>query len=142
MDFPILHNSDGLTGDVYGFARVPESIEKVKYGRFRNVYLYVTDKCQLRCGHCYMGERLEIGRTMPLADVLHNLSLWRKMGGSKLSILGGEPTLHPDFELIVEAANRTGYEKVILNTNGLATARVRLSKIQPKAFSYVQVSLD
>ena len=128
--------------DLYGYARVPERTEQIEYGRFRNVYIYITEKCQLRCGHCYMGERLERGKFMPTLEVKHHLQLWRKMGGSKLSILGGEPTLHPDFIEICRYAKSVGYEKVILNTNGLRKALQPLSQMEPEEFSYIQVSLD
>jgi radical SAM protein with 4Fe4S-binding SPASM domain len=128
--------------DLYGFGRTPESIQPLRYGRFRNVYLYITDKCQLRCRHCYMGERLDVAAVMPKPEVLRNLDLWRRMGGSKLSILGGEPTLHPEFLEIVNAAKGFGYEKVILNTNGLPYARKVLRSVAPEDFSYIQVSLD
>ena len=60
--------------DAYGNARLPaaahagspEHVDKIPYGRFRNVYLYITEACQLRCEHCYMGERLERALKMPL----------------------------------------------------------------------------
>jgi radical SAM protein with 4Fe4S-binding SPASM domain len=143
MKLPVLQPAgDAEVQDFYGFARVPESIDRIQYGRFRNVYLYITDECQLRCGHCYMGDRLDAARVMPMDQVLNNLTMWRKMGGSKLSILGGEPTLHPNFIEIVQYANNIGYEKVILNTNGLALARRILRSVKPTDFSYVQVSLD
>jgi radical SAM protein with 4Fe4S-binding SPASM domain len=128
--------------DQYGFARSPEISEKVQYGRFRNVYLYITEKCQLSCGHCYMGERLEHAVTMPFPEVVTTLTTWRKMGGSKLTILGGEATLHPQFCEIIKVANRLGYEKVILTTNGLKPACKRLESLEAKDFAYVQVSLD
>jgi radical SAM protein with 4Fe4S-binding SPASM domain len=134
--------SQAETQDLYGFGRAPESLQPLHYGRFRNVYLYITDKCQLRCGHCYMGERLDMAAVMPKPDVLRNLDLWRRMGGSKLSILGGEPTLHPDFLEIVKAAKSIGYEKVILNTNGLPHAKRTLRSLTAEDFSYIQVSLD
>ncbi len=139
---PILEKKGVQKEDLYGYARVPESIDRIEYGRFRNVYLYITEKCQLRCGHCYMGERLERAKFMPTPEVKHVLQFWRKMGGSKLSILGGEPTLHPDFIEICRYAKQMGYEKVILNTNGLRKALQPLSKMQPEEFSYIQVSLD
>lgn len=142
MKVPILTPSNISSTDNYGFARAPETIEKIQYGRFRNVYLYITDECQLRCGHCYMGDRLEAATEMPLKEVFHNLTTWRKMGGSKLSILGGEPTLHPDFLEIVQYANHLGYEKVILNTNGLAPSRRILAAVRPDDFAYIQISLD
>ncbi len=132
----------GSESDAYGYSREPESTRHLPYGRFRNVYLYITDKCQLRCSHCYMGERLDVARSMPYDLVCRNIKLWRRMGGSKLSILGGEPTLHPRFLDILEVARATGFEKLILNTNGLAHARRVLSKVKCQDLSYIQVSLD
>ena len=126
----------------YGWARAPEHIDRIKYGRFRNVYLYVTEKCQLRCAHCYMGDRLERAITMPFEEVCATLQLWRKMGGSKLTILGGEPTLHPKFIEIIHYANGLGYEQVILTTNGLRPAARKLKSLQSSDFAYVQVSVD
>jgi radical SAM protein with 4Fe4S-binding SPASM domain len=128
--------------DVYGWARFPETKDRIPYGRFRNLYLYITEQCQLRCGHCYMGDRLESSVQMPYEKVCQSLSFWRKMGSSKLTILGGEATLHKDFERILEYAYRVGYEKTILTTNGLLAARKKLLKIHPCVFAYVQVSLD
>jgi radical SAM protein with 4Fe4S-binding SPASM domain len=135
-------------GDQYGWARMPGDlarryhIDRVPYGRFRNVYLYITEKCQLRCDHCYMGERLERAIVMPYAQVCETLELWRKMGGSKLTILGGEPTLHPQFVDIIEFSNAVGYEHVILTTNGLNSAATKLAELDARKFAYVQVSLD
>ena len=47
------------TDDGYGHARMPggveapnsQHIDRVPYGRFRNVYLYITEACQLHCVH-------------------------------------------------------------------------------------------
>jgi len=128
--------------DIYGYSREPESALQLPYGRFRNIYLYITDECQLRCAHCYMGVRLDAARVMPFELVCRNLQLWRRMGGSKLSILGGEPTLHPRFLDVLNAARAIGFEKLILNTNALASARRRLSRVGPRDLSYIQVSLD
>jgi radical SAM protein with 4Fe4S-binding SPASM domain len=132
----------GPNVEFYGFARAPERVERIAYGRFRNVYLYITEACQLRCGHCYMGERLERATFMPLPQVIDVLTSWRRMGGSKLSILGGEPTLHPNLSAIVAHANGLGYEQVILNTNGLRSAARKLRAFEPPDFAYIQVSLD
>ena len=111
--------------DGYGHARMPrnatapepEHIDRVAYGRFRNVYLYVTEACQLRCEHCYMGERLDRALKMPLPQIIETLATWRRLGGSKLTILGGEPTLHPDYCASIRVAKHLGYEHVITTTN-------------------------
>ena len=138
------------TGDGYGHARMPrgatkpapEHIDRVAYGRFRNVYLYITEACQLRCEHCYMGERLERALKMPLPQIVETLATWRRMGGSKLTILGGEPTLHPDYCASIRAAKQLGYEHVITTTNAQAPALRKFRQLEPDDFAYVQVSLD
>jgi radical SAM protein with 4Fe4S-binding SPASM domain len=136
--------------DVYGHARMPASaleaaptkIDRIAYGRFRNVYLYITEACQLRCGHCYMGSRLERATTMPYAEICRTLSVWRAMGGSKLTILGGEPTLHRRFVDVIRYAGELGYEHVITTSNGLEPAIRKFRQLSPSDFAYIQVSLD
>lgn len=147
---PSLVAGPGVVPDAYGHARLPSNataadprhIDKIPYGRFRNVYLYVTEGCQLRCEHCYMGERLERGLKMPFAAICDTLVTWRQMGGSKVTILGGEPTLHPDYVETIRFANSVGYEHVITTTNGLEPAARRFRKMNPSDFAYVQISLD
>jgi radical SAM protein with 4Fe4S-binding SPASM domain len=120
----------------------PERIDRVAYGRFRNVYLYITEACQLRCEHCYMGDRLERALKMPLLTIIETLTTWRRLGGSKLTILGGEPTLHPDFCASIRAANQLGYEHIITTTNAQLPALRKLRQLEAGDFAYVQVSLD
>jgi len=137
-------------GNGYGHARMPrgatapepDHIDRVDYGRFRNVYLYITEACQLRCEHCYMGERLDRALKMPLPQIIDTLATWRRLGGSKLTILGGEPTLHPDYCAAIRAASKLGYEHVITTTNAQAPALRKFHQLAPEDFAYVQVSLD
>ncbi|MGH3281604.1 MAG: radical SAM protein [Trebonia sp.] len=136
--------------DDYGHARMPRGttapeparIDRVEYGRFRNVYVYISEACQLRCQHCYMGERLNSARKMTLPQIEQTLTAWWRMGGSKVTILGGEPTLHPGYTDAVRLAGRTGYEHVITTTNAQAPALRKFRQLDPADFAYVQVSLD
>jgi radical SAM protein with 4Fe4S-binding SPASM domain len=138
------------TRDGYGHARMPRGstapglsrIDRVNYGRFRNVYLYITEACQLRCEHCYMGDRLDRALKMRPSQITGWLTTWRRMGGTKLTILGGEPTLHPDFTDAVRMAGRLGYEHVITTTNAQPPALRKFRRMSPEDFAYVQVSLD
>lgn len=138
------------SNDGYGHARMPRTadtpnpghIDRVAYGRFRNVYLYITEACQLRCEHCYMGERLDRALKMPLPQIIGTLTTWRRLGGSKLTILGGEPTLHPGYCEAIRAARQLGYEHVITTTNAQAPALRKFQRLEPADFAYVQVSLD
>lgn len=140
----------GLPGDAYGHARLPASaadpeparIDRVPYGRYRNLYLYITEACQLRCSGCYMGDRLERALKMSMEQIATQLELWRRMGSSKLTVLGGEPTLHPRFEDTVRLANEMGFEHVITTSNGLAPALRKFRRLKPVDFAYVQISVD
>ncbi len=138
------------SSDGYGQARMPrtatapepERIDRVAYGRFRSVHLYITEACQLRCEHCYMGERLDRALKMSLPQIISTLATWRRLGGSKLTILGGESTLHPDYCAAIRAASQLGYEHVITTTNAQRPALRKFGQLQPGDFAYVQVSLD
>lgn len=150
VEIPTLRRPDNVGTDPYGHARLPasahdaapERIDRIEYGRFRNLYVYITNRCQLRCAHCYMGDRLDSAEKMPYEQVLDTLRLWRRMGSSKLTILGGEPTLHPDYIRIIRAAAEIGFEHVITTSNGLEPARRKFTQMRPEDFSYVQISLD
>ncbi len=58
------------------------------------VQQYLFSTTAARCEHCYMGERLDRALKMPLPRIIETLATWRRLGGSKLTILGGEPSLH------------------------------------------------
>lgn len=109
---------------------------------FRNVYIYITEKCQLRCKHCYLGRRLDKEVIMSKDDIFRNLVLWKKIGGKKLCFLGGEPTLHPQFEEIIKYANGLKYEEITMDSNGQQIALEKLKNMNSADFTYIQVSLD
>src|SRR5262249_38651672 len=96
----------------------------------------------MRWEHRNMGQRPDPALKMPFDQVVSTLRMWRLMGGSKLTILGGEPTLHPDYVKIIRCANELGYEHVITTSNGLEPAIRRFRQMQPTDFAYVQISLD
>ena len=124
------------------FSYLKKIVDEPPKNWFKNIYIYITEKCQLRCKHCYLGERLKRGAVMPKEEVFGNLVFWKRIGGEKLCFLGGEPTLHPNFEEIVRYANDLKYEKVIMDTNGLQIALNKLSNLSCSDFSYIQISLD
>lgn len=89
-----------------------------------------------------MGERLTRAMKMPLPQITDWLTTWRRMGCGKVTILGGEPTLHPDFTEAVRIASRLGYEHVVTTTNAQRPALRKFRQMAPDDFAYVQVSLD
>lgn len=83
------------------------------------VFLYVTQKCNIRCVTCYALDQLERDEDLPLDDLLIILRSLREQGAWKLSFLGGEPTVHPALTDIATAAHAMGFRFVRINTNGM-----------------------
>src|SRR5258708_6560391 len=81
--------------------------------------LEITDACNLRCPTCYADAR---GHDfMPREEVVRRLDAFFRIQ-SRLDVLmmsGGEPTIHPDFEHILEVALEYPIGRVLINTNGL-----------------------
>ncbi len=113
---------------------------RTHYRNFHNIFLYITERCQLRCGHCYMGDRLERGSRLPLRRGTKIMRFCHSLGARYITFLGGEPTLHPDLPLFVDAAASLGYSNVMVDTNGLLLAP--LLKLPSDFLSYISVSLD
>ncbi|MDP6555066.1 MAG: radical SAM protein [Pirellulaceae bacterium] len=114
---------------------------------------HVTERCNLRCAHCY--QESYSGKELDFADLLmvlwqykELLAQWRdhaKQPGMRghITVTGGEPFVRRDFLDLLEvfAANRKRFSFAIL-TNGTfiddAMAR-RLRKLRP---AFVQVSIE
>ena len=76
----------------------------------------LTNHCNLSCKHCFdrrhsAGGYLNIGT---LETILHTA---KQHGFDYISLTGGEPTLHPEFQKILEMVFNAGYE-VGFVTNG------------------------
>jgi MoaA/NifB/PqqE/SkfB family radical SAM enzyme len=113
---------------------------RVHYRRFHNIYLYITERCQLRCGHCYMGDRLERALELPFEKATRIIEYGRRLGGTYITFLGGEPTLHRDLPRLVDFALDQGYQQIMINSNGLLARRIY--KIAPEKLHYISFSLD
>ena len=83
------------------------------------VFLYVTQRCNIRCITCYALDQLERGTDLDVDNLAGLLSALRAKGAWRLSLLGGEPTVHPRLAELLAAARAIGYSFVRINTNGM-----------------------
>jgi MoaA/NifB/PqqE/SkfB family radical SAM enzyme len=97
---------------------------------FRNVkqvFLYLTDHCNLSCTQCYYRPWLRSSGTEELGiEVIRALlTKCRTLGAEKLSLLGGEPLLYglsgvnPRIGAVIRLAHDLGFQYIRLVTNGL-----------------------
>jgi MoaA/NifB/PqqE/SkfB family radical SAM enzyme len=80
-------------------------------GRTRLLWLDLTRRCQLECGHCYndSGPKGTHG-SMEREDWLGVLAQAAESGIAGVQFIGGEPTLHPDFPELVGHALDLGLD--------------------------------
>jgi uncharacterized radical SAM superfamily Fe-S cluster-containing enzyme len=89
-----------------------------------NLIIEVTDSCNLRCPTCYAESGPERTNHRPLEQIERMLDLAVENEGepSVVQISGGEPTIHPEFFKIVEAARARPIKHLMVNTNGIRIA--------------------
>ncbi|GAB2818754.1 hypothetical protein GCM10027091_57740 [Streptomyces daliensis] len=103
----------------------------------RFLSLEITARCQLTCpSHCYAQAGPTRGHGSMTADDWHRIiDEAAELGVRKVQLIGGEPTLHPDFTGLVEHALRVGLRvRVYSNLYRLRDEHWRL-------FTHPQVSL-
>jgi len=83
--------------------------------------LEVTNKCNLRCKHCYNNSGLKNNNeTLQFATIKSIIDdikcLYSNLG--QLIITGGEPFLYKDIDKIILYSFNNGFNKIRINTNG------------------------
>jgi hypothetical protein len=81
----------------------------------------VTGDCNMACSYCFAREALEHlapGRAMPRETFATALACLARSGVDEVRLLGGEPTLHPQFDEFVDVAMATG-RRLVIFSNGL-----------------------
>lgn len=87
--------------------------------------LEITDRCNLSCPTCYAMSSPHYGRHRSLEEVEKMLDIIVANEGEPdvVQISGGEPTIHPDFFAILDAAKKRPIRHLMVNTNGIRIAK-------------------
>jgi len=87
----------------------------------------ITDHCNLRCPVCFASSGPERTPHRSLETVLAMLDAVVANEGQPdvVQISGGEPTLHPEFFAILDAARARPIRHLMVNTNGIRIAQDR-----------------
>lgn len=86
----------------------------------------ITESCNLRCPTCFAGSAPPLTGMATSAEVFAGVDQRIAREGGRLDVLmvsGGEPTVHPNFEEIIEGVVARPIVRVIVNTNGVDLAR-------------------
>lgn len=102
----------------------------------RYLMVEVTDRCNLSCIHCYLGDTE--GVDLPLSLIESMATEFETLGGLRFLVTGGEPLLHPEFAGINGLMRQRAFRSVLI-TNGTLLDDCAAGDL---SFDEVQVSLD
>lgn len=102
----------------------------------RYLLVHLTDRCTLRCRHCFIGA--QTGTDPPFADVLRLADEFAALQGLRFIVSGGEPMMHRHFWRLNERLPAYPFRSILL-TNGTLLDREAARSLR---FHEVQVSLD
>ncbi len=116
----------------------------LKPDRLREMWLHLTDRCNLACRHCLVssspvGERgLDCDAVLALVRQAHDL------GAETFYLTGGEPLLRRDIVDILRAITVECGSTAVLLTNGVLLEPELVERLAalPRGRIYLQVSLD
>lgn len=106
----------------------------------KQLHLYLTNGCNLRCPHCYMYSGAKKRNELTLEEVKRIILSYSKHGGKSITLSGGEVSTRSDLQEIVDFAS--GYDlKIRILTNGVLWSEEQISYISNR-IDAVQVSVD
>lgn len=115
--------------------------------KFNKTLLWdITNKCNLRCKHCYNAEKYFNKDGINFNDLKSEdckfvIDLIKEDGFDHIHLLGGEPLIRDDiFDIISYAKNKDIY--VSINTNGTLLSANKIDEIINSGISQITISLD
>ena len=108
-----------------------------------DLYLYLTDQCNLCCSHCWIspGFSTERQSSIPLPDLKRTISEAKSLGLQGVKLTGGEPLLYAEIQALLEFLASEGLD-IIIETNGVLLDKSMAAALREANVSQVSVSLD
>ena len=118
--------------------------EPASVGSLTSVDVYITTHCNRHCTYCFLpADFFASGRRMSLDSFSGVVNWSQRHGVGEITLLGGEPSLHPAFAEMASLASARGLSVRVV-TNGAPRFRRLLAEgaIGPHNLARVAVSLD
>lgn len=118
------------------------------FGRFHNyLRISLTEKCNLRCVYCMPEEGVLLtprAKLLALAERKRLITLFAKLGVTKLRFTGGEPTVSNQLKELISHSRNTANGKITnvgITSNGLIL-KEQLDGLVAAGLTSVNISLD
>ena len=96
-------------------------------------------RCNLSCTYC--NEYDKTSAPVDTATMLRRIDKLAELGTGIVTFSGGEPTLHPDLDVLIRRV-RTNGAIVTLITNGYLLTADRIDRLNRACLDYLQISID
>lgn len=126
-------------GEVRALAGVPPLAQ---------LYVYLTEGCNLACRHCWLAPRFDPTATrapvLPVEALERAIAEARPLGLRGVKLTGGEPLLHPRIGEVLDVVEREGLTLNVETNGTLLTPELarRLGDMKEPRPPHVSVSLD
>ncbi|MGC8603643.1 MAG: 12,18-didecarboxysiroheme deacetylase [Desulfomonilaceae bacterium] len=102
----------------------------------------VTQRCNLKCVHCYSrSENKKYSNELSTDEGVQLLDDLARFGSPVVLFSGGEPLIRPDILTLIRHATVSGM-RAVLSTNGTFIDEPMAAKLKDIGLSYVGISLD
>lgn len=119
----------------------PKDIFKAPY----QVAFDVTNKCNLRCLHCYneSGENIQSNNELTDEEIISLVDEFCSVGVLNFCFCGGEPLLRKDLIInCTQKLRKSGVPNVAMVTNGLLLTEEVAFELKEAGLTTIQISLD
>ncbi len=110
-------------------------------GRSRKALVQIDERCNLRCAHCFVSATKQ-GQTMSYDDIVSTVApRLAQAGVDRVTLTGGEPTIHPRFLDVVRGLRDAGMG-VGICTNATTLDEEQVETLAGIGGVHCNVSLD
>lgn len=111
--------------------------------RVRDLMFYVNTGCDLRCRHCYVGNKwLNSAFQFSTNEAIKLIDHFAKSGLDRLTFLGGEPTQHSSITSLIERTRGYMINEKRMTTNGVELKYLDLNRVKPSDFNHISISFE
>jgi radical SAM protein with 4Fe4S-binding SPASM domain len=104
------------------------------------MYIYLTDKCNLCCKHCYMFSGKKKDSELSINDWKRIIDNFKNTGGKSITFTGGEVLMYKDWAKVIRYTKEQGFSVTILS-NGTLWNQEAINEAT-KYIDEIQISLD
>jgi MoaA/NifB/PqqE/SkfB family radical SAM enzyme len=105
--------------------------------------ILLTTRCNLACSYCFAQEKLSSTRmNMPMASVQKVIEFLQRSDFPIFRVMGGEPTLHPQFDQIITTAIQAGLRVDVLSNATWKESTAALFERIPTQYLMFLLNID